>query len=74
MTYDFVNPSKNIERWFEGIFPSDSTKSNGRASTGMADGVDKPLSCQTKATLKQEVNAKTTYVQLSLDLGSFGSV
>ncbi|MGB3513872.1 MAG: hypothetical protein WBA93_33960, partial [Microcoleaceae cyanobacterium] len=44
------------------------------SSTGMACGVGKPFSCQTKATLKQEVNAKTTYVQLSLDLGSFGSV
>ncbi|NEP70371.1 MAG: hypothetical protein F6K25_02300 [Okeania sp. SIO2G4] len=25
-----LNASKNIERWFEGIFPSDSTKSNGK--------------------------------------------
>ncbi|NET46182.1 RNA-guided endonuclease TnpB family protein [Okeania sp. SIO2B3] len=56
-----LNASKNIERWFEGIsiptLPSQTV-----SSTGMACGVDKPFSCQTKATLKQEVNAKTTYV------------
>ncbi|WP_287527146.1 hypothetical protein [Okeania sp. SIO2C2] len=44
------------------------------SSTGIACGVDKAFNCQTKATLKQEVNAKTTYVQLSLDLGGLGSV
>lgn len=56
-----LNASKNIERWFEGIFIP-TLPSQTVSSTGMACGVDKPFSCQTKATLKQEVNAKTTYV------------
>ena len=66
-----LNASKNIERWFEGIdipIRSDQTVS----STGIACGVDKPFNRQIKATLKQEVNTKTNYVQLCLDLGSFG--
>ena len=66
-----LNASKNIERWFEGIYiPARS--SQAVSSTEIACGVDKPDSSHTVATLKQEVNAKTTYVQLSLDLGSFG--
>ena len=66
-----LNASKNIERWFEGIYipiRSDQTVS----STGIACGVDKPFNRQIEATLKQEVNTKTNYVQLCLDLGSFG--
>ncbi|MEM6753817.1 MAG: hypothetical protein AAF630_12675 [Cyanobacteria bacterium P01_C01_bin.38] len=60
-----------IERWFEGIYipiRSDQTVS----STEIACGVDKPFNRQIEATLKQEVNTKTNYVQLCLDLGSFG--
>lgn len=88
-----LNASKNIERWFEGIYIpvrmanatlslSDQTVS----STEIACGVDKPPSLrhrakpvssdsfnrQIEATTKQEVNAETTNVHLSLDLGSFG--
>ena len=65
------NAAKNIERWFEGIFiptRSDSAVS----STVSACGVDKPLRSHSKTTLKQEVNTKITFVQLSLDFGSFG--
>jgi len=66
-----LNASKNIERWFEGIFiPARSSQT--ASSTEIACGVDKPDSSHTVATMKQEVNTKTTYVQLSLDLGSFG--
>ncbi|WP_414622908.1 RNA-guided endonuclease InsQ/TnpB family protein [Calothrix sp. CCY 0018] len=66
-----LNASKNIERWFEGIYipiRSDQTVS----STGIACGVDKPFNRQIEAMMKQEVNTKTNYVQLCLDLGSFG--
>ena len=66
-----LNASKNIERWFEGIYipiRSDQTVS----STGIACGVDKPFNRQIEATTKQEVNSKTNYVQLCLDIGSFG--
>ncbi len=66
-----LNASKNIERWFEGIYipiRSDQTVS----STGIACGVDKPFNRQIEAMTKQEVNSKTNYVQLCLDIGSFG--
>ncbi len=66
-----LNAAKNIERWFEGInvpIRSDLAVS----STVSACGVDKPLSSHTKTMMKQEVNTKITYVQLSLDLSSFG--
>ena len=73
-----LNASKNIERWFEGIYipiRSDQTVS----STGIACEVDKPTSLrhrakpvssdsfnrQIEATLKQEVNTKTNYVHAS---------
>ncbi|MEA5596277.1 RNA-guided endonuclease TnpB family protein [Rivularia sp. UHCC 0363] len=66
-----LNASKNIERWFEGIFiPTRSSQTV--SSTEIACGVDKPLRNHSKTMKKQEINAKTTYVQLSLDLGSFG--
>ncbi len=57
------------------------------SSTEIACGADKPLRSQrhllqpgeprqrsrsSKTVMKQEVNTKTTFVQLSLDLGSFG--
>lgn len=66
-----LNAAKNIERWFEGIYiPTRSSQTV--SSTGIACGVDKPLRSHSKTTKKQEVNTKTTFVQLSLDLGSFG--
>ncbi|WP_445250381.1 RNA-guided endonuclease InsQ/TnpB family protein [Microcoleus sp. OTE_8_concoct_300] len=66
-----LNAAKNIERWFEGIFiPSRSDLAV--SSTVSACGVDKPLRSHPKTTVKQEVNPKTTYIQLNLDLGSFG--
>lgn len=56
-----LNASKNIERWFEGIFiPTRSSQTV--SSTEIACGVDKPDSSHTVATLKQEVNTKTTNV------------
>jgi putative transposase len=66
-----LNAAKNIEGWFEGIhipIRSDQTVS----STEIACEADKPLRSHSKTAMKQEVNAKTTFVQLSLDLGSFG--
>ncbi|MEM6752626.1 MAG: RNA-guided endonuclease TnpB family protein [Cyanobacteria bacterium P01_C01_bin.38] len=59
-----LNASKNIERWFEGIYipiRSDQTVS----SAGIACGVDKPFNRQIEATLKQEVNTKTNYRPLA---------
>ena len=42
-----LNASKNIERWFEGIFvPTRSEASQTVSSTGIACGVDKPLRSQ----------------------------
>ena len=63
-----------IERWFEGIFIPVRSKLTHQtvSSAGIACGVDKPFNRQIEATLKQEVNIKTNYVQLCLDLGSFG--
>jgi putative transposase len=66
-----LNAAKNIEGWFEGIhipIRSDQTVS----CTEIACEADKPLRSHSKTAMKQEVNAKTTFVQLSLDLGSFG--
>lgn len=66
-----LNATKNIERWFEGIYipiSSDQTVS----STEIACGADKPLKSHLETALKQEVSTETTNVQLSLDLGSFG--
>jgi len=81
-----LNASKNIERWFEGIFiPTRSSQTV--SSTEIACGADKPLRSQrhllqpgeprqrsgsSKAVMKQEVNTKTNHVQLCLDNGSFG--
>ncbi len=65
-----LNAARNIDRWFEDIFVPE--RSETVSSTEIACGVDKPLRSHSKTTMKQEVNAKTTFVQLSLDLGSFG--
>jgi putative transposase len=54
----------------EGLRPQNFVRTV--SSTEIACGVDKPLKSHLETTLKQEVNAKTTFVQLSLDLGSFG--
>ncbi len=68
-----LNASKNIKRWFEGIFiPVPSKTLLTVSSTEIACGADKPLRSHSKAVMKQEVNAKITFVQLSLDHGSFG--
>lgn len=65
-----LNAAKNIDRWFENIFIPE--RSEMVSSTLIACGVEKPLRSHSKTAMKQEVNTKTTYVQLSLDLGSFG--
>lgn len=65
-----LNAARNIDRWFEDIFVPE--RSETVSSTEIACGVDKPLRSHSKTTKKQEVNTKTTNVQLSLDLGSFG--
>ncbi|MBD2203771.1 transposase [Calothrix sp. FACHB-1219] len=66
-----LNASKNLERWFDGIYiPKCSDLAV--SSTVSACGVEKPLRSHPKTTMKQEVNTKTTIVQLSLDLGNFG--
>lgn len=65
-----LNAAKNIDRWEDNIFIPE--RSETVSSTGIACGVDKPLRSHSKTAMKQEVNAKTTIVQLSLDLGSFG--
>jgi len=65
-----LNAAKNIDRWFENIFIPE--RSETVSSTEIACGVDKSLRSHSKTTVKQEVNTKTTFVQLSLDLGSFG--
>jgi putative transposase len=70
-----LNAAKNIEQWFEGIFIPNCSGSNSEpavSSTASACGVDKPLKNHLEATANQEVNTKIAYVQLSLDLGSFG--
>ena len=56
-----LNASKNIERWFEGIFVPvrSEVTSQTVSSTEIACGVDKPDSSHAVATLKQEVNTKT---------------
>jgi putative transposase len=65
-----LNAAKNIDRWFENIFIPE--RSETVSSTEIACGADKPLRSHSKTAMKQEVNTKTTFVQLSLDLGSFG--
>ncbi|MEH1937270.1 MAG: RNA-guided endonuclease TnpB family protein [Nostoc sp.] len=65
-----LNAAKNIDRWFENIFIPE--RSETVSSTEIACGVDKPLKSHLETTMKQEVNAKTTNVQINLDLGSFG--
>lgn len=66
-----LNASKNLERWFDGIhIPKCSNVAV--SSTVPACGVDNPLRSHPKTTMNQEVNAKISNVQLSLDLGSFG--
>ncbi len=58
-----LNASKNIERWFEGIFVPvrSEVTSQTVSSTEIACGVDKPDSSHAVATLKQEVNTKTNH-------------
>ncbi len=65
-----LNAAKNIDRWFEDIFIPE--RSETVSSTGIACGVDKPLSSHAKTTMKQEVNTITASVQLCLDLCSYG--
>jgi putative transposase len=65
-----LNAAKNIDRWFVDIFIPE--RSETVSSTEIACGVDKSLRSHPKTTVKQEANTKTTFVQLSLDLGSFG--
>jgi putative transposase len=66
-----LNASKNIERWFEGIFIPERSEL-AVSSTVSACGVDKPDNSHVVATVKQEVNTTSTYVQLCQDLGSYG--
>ena len=66
-----LNASKNIERWFEGIFVPERSES-AVSSIVSACGVDKPDSSHAVATVKQEINSLIAYVQLSLDLGNYG--
>ena len=66
-----LNASKNIERWFKGIFIPERSEL-AVSSTVSAGGVDKPDSSHVVATVKQEVNTTSTHVQLCLDLGSYG--
>lgn len=66
-----LNAAKNIERWFEGIFIPECSEL-AVSSTVSACGVGKPDSSHATATVKQEINTIATYVQLSLDLGSYG--
>lgn len=66
-----LNAANNIERWFEGIFIPERLEL-AVSSTVSACRVDKPDSSHVVATVKQEVNAITTHVQLSRDLGSYG--
>lgn len=66
-----LNAARNLERWFDGIWIPERSEL-AVSSTVSACGVDKPDSSHTIATLNQDVNAKATYVQLCLDLGSFG--
>jgi len=66
-----LNASRNIERWFEGIFIPEKSEL-AVSSTVSACGVDKPDSSHATATMNQEINTKITYVQLSLDLGNYG--
>jgi putative transposase len=65
-----LNAARNIDRWFEDVFVPE--RSETVSSTEIACGADKPLRSHSKTAMKQEVNAKTASVQLSLDLGSFG--
>ena len=65
-----LNAAKNIDRWFADIHIPE--RSEMVSSTLIACGVEKPLRSHSKTTVKQKVNAETTNVQLSLDLGSFG--
>lgn len=59
-----LNAARNIERWFDGIFiPKRSDLAV--SSTASACEVDKPDNSHVVATVKQEVNAITTHVQLS---------
>ena len=65
-----LNAAKNIDRWFENIYIPE--RSETVSSTEIACGADKPFRSHPKTVMKQEVNTKTIFVQLSLDLGSFG--
>ncbi len=65
-----LNAAKNIDRWFEDIFIPE--RSETVSSTEIACGAEKPLNSHVETAVKQEVNTKVIYVQLSLDLGSFG--
>ncbi len=67
-----LNAAKNIERWFEGIFIPERSELAVSSTVSARARVDKPDSSHASATVKQEINTKITYVQLSRDLGSFG--
>ena len=66
-----LNAAKNIDRWFEGIFIPERSRSvseresEAASSAVLACGADKPLECQLEAVTKQEVNSKPRIVQLS---------
>ena len=64
-----LNAAKNIDRWFENIYIPE--RSETVSSTLIACGAGKPLRSHSKTAVKQEVNTKATFVQISLDLGSF---
>jgi putative transposase len=65
-----LNAARNLDRWFDGIFIPE--RSETVSFTEIACGVDKLRRSHSTTTVKQEVNTKTSIVQLSLDLGSFG--
>ncbi|MEG4966289.1 RNA-guided endonuclease TnpB family protein [Microcoleus sp. B6-A1] len=56
-----LNAAKNIGRWFEGIYIPEHSEL-AVSSTVSACGVGKPDSSHVVATVKQEVNTKSTHV------------
>ena len=67
-----LNASKNIERWFEGIFIPERSELAVSSTVSARARVDKPDSSHVVATVKQEVNTTSTHVQLCRYLGSYG--